>query len=541
MQWLKQSTAATVLVGPVLDSAGAAVTSAVIGDFNITKNGSTAAMAAAASVTHSHNGFYLLTFTTGNTDTLGRLDISVNNAAMQMTNHRFEILAATTFDALVTNAAGAANGMIYNGANTGTVIPTVTTLTNLPAITANWLTTAGINDGAFTATKFASGAFDAVWSVLTSGMGTVGSIGKRIVDYLTGDAFARIGPNGSGLTDLATAAALATAQGDLTTLTGRLTAARAGYLDNLNVGGPVASNADMLALNQSASRRILLTTVGQYERPESGSTVYTIEARTFDGDGAATNADVDPTLTGTGQTSGSLAANIGAISNPATGVYRWTYTVAAAATVEPVRFDVSATMGTAFTLSVYSQVVDFVAATWTSTDASNLTAIFNKLPSRGYLTGSTAASGAIVTADVGLATGNLDTQFSTITAKTNNLPSDPADQSAVEAAITAATSPLATAAAAAAAKAILDKIDTGLVLDGAVWQFTVNMLELGPAGGGTLRDGKTLAEGVDLILAAAVGTAEADGDDETFHYLDGDPAFTTTFDGENNRVSVVEH
>jgi hypothetical protein len=43
---------------------------------------------------------------------------------------------------------------------------------------------------------------------------------------------------------------------------------------------------------------------------------------------------------------------------------------------------------------------------------------------------------------------------------------------------------LATASALAAAKTILDKVDTGLVVDGAVYQFTANMLELGPSGGG---------------------------------------------------------
>ena len=37
----------------------------------------------------------------------------------------------------------------------------------------------------------------------------------------------------------------------------RLTAARAGYLDNLNVGGAVASHADILAINQSASKHLL--------------------------------------------------------------------------------------------------------------------------------------------------------------------------------------------------------------------------------------------------------------------------------------------
>jgi hypothetical protein len=105
MQVLKQSTAATILVGPVLDADGAAYTAAVIGDFNITKNGSTAAMASAATATHDHNGMYLIALTTGNTDTVGRLDISVNKATYGMTNHRYEVLAASQFDALITNGS----------------------------------------------------------------------------------------------------------------------------------------------------------------------------------------------------------------------------------------------------------------------------------------------------------------------------------------------------------------------------------------------------------------------------------------------------
>jgi len=168
---------------------------------------------------------------------------------------------------------------------------------------------------------------------------------------------------------------------DAASLLARLTASRAGYLDNLNVGGAVASYADIDALNQSASRRIILTTVQQYERPESSSSSYTIEARTYDGDGAAVNADTTPTLTATGIVSGSLAANLSAATNPSTGVYRWTYTVASGATVEQIRFDVSATLSSAaFTLSAYAQVTDFVSATFTTTNQSHLEAIYNKLP-----------------------------------------------------------------------------------------------------------------------------------------------------------------
>lgn len=169
---------------------------------------------------------------------------------------------------------------------------------------------------------------------------------------------------------------------DILTTNTRLTAARAGYLDNLNVGGNVASHADVLAINTSSSKHIILTTVGQYERPESSTTVYTVEARTFAAaDGSAVNADTTPTLTATGQTTGSLAANLGAATNPAAGVYRWTYTVNSTDNIEPIRFDISAAIAAVtFTLSAYTQVVDDVSATFTSTDKSNLTSIFNKLP-----------------------------------------------------------------------------------------------------------------------------------------------------------------
>ena len=183
----------------------------------------------------------------------------------------------------------------------------------------------------------------------------------------TGDSFNRIGATGSGLTSLApSATALSTVQ---------WTNARASYLDNANVGGALASQADVLAINQSASRRVILTTVGQYERPEASSTVYTVEARTYSDDGVPMDATGTPTLAATGQTSGDLAANLGIITNPATGLYRWTYTVASNATIEPIRFDFSAVVdGDTVTLSVYTQVADFIATTFTTQDRTDLQA-----------------------------------------------------------------------------------------------------------------------------------------------------------------------
>jgi len=109
MQLLKQSTTTTILVGPVLDSAGAAVTTAVLANFSITKNG-TVAVLTGATVAHDHNGHYTIALTTGNTDTLGRLTITINNSAMAMAPFRYSVLTASAFDTLVTNGTIAKAG-----------------------------------------------------------------------------------------------------------------------------------------------------------------------------------------------------------------------------------------------------------------------------------------------------------------------------------------------------------------------------------------------------------------------------------------------
>ena len=69
--------------------------------------------------------------------------------------------------------------------NIGT-IATVTTLTNLPAITANWLTATGINADAFTAAKFADDVStefaNKVWDTDATGRQTAGTFGQAIGD-----------------------------------------------------------------------------------------------------------------------------------------------------------------------------------------------------------------------------------------------------------------------------------------------------------------------------------------------------------------------
>jgi hypothetical protein len=100
--WVKQSTAATLIVGPILDSTGAEYTSAVIGDLSISKNGGTlTAMAAAATLTHIANGQYTLVTTTANLDTLGRCQITCNKSTYQMPEVRLMVVPAMVFDSLI--------------------------------------------------------------------------------------------------------------------------------------------------------------------------------------------------------------------------------------------------------------------------------------------------------------------------------------------------------------------------------------------------------------------------------------------------------
>lgn len=120
-------------------------------------------------------------------------------------------------------------------------------------------------------------------------------------------------------------------------------------------------------------------------------------------------------------------------------------------------------------------------------DASDIAASFSSIAST-----LTTIAGYIDTEVASILTA-VDTEVAAIKAKTDNLPSDPADQSAVEAAITAAQSALTTLIDAvdnfvdtevAAIKTVTDKLNTMLQTSGLNYQFTTDALENAPAGGG---------------------------------------------------------
>lgn len=132
-----------------------------------------------------------------------RLVISVSGVSgLFSADYEIQLTQADVYDAVrmgltaLPNAAPAAIGGLLTApttANTG--LADVTRL-----LGTAWLTpgTAGTPDVSLTTT-----ALGAIWNRLTSSLTVSGSIGKRIVDYLTGDIYTLVGPAGSGLTSLA--------------------------------------------------------------------------------------------------------------------------------------------------------------------------------------------------------------------------------------------------------------------------------------------------------------------------------------------------
>jgi hypothetical protein len=182
-------------------------------------------------VTELAHGWYLLALTTSHTDTIGDLALHITASGADPSDVLLQVVSPTRglagtalpdaeclynaslltvgenegqlstktdgiafADAVqINNSATAASNArnFFDGtgyAGTNNVIPTVTNLSNLPTAPANWLTATAIENGAFTAAKFASGAFDAVWSVATRSLTTFGSLIADIYTYFTGDS-----------------------------------------------------------------------------------------------------------------------------------------------------------------------------------------------------------------------------------------------------------------------------------------------------------------------------------------------------------------
>jgi hypothetical protein len=101
----RQSTARTILVGPVLDSTGAAKTDEVVGNIKVTKNGTVGAANGSATLDHDHAGKYRLALTASDTDTVGVLEISLNSGTNDMPVKGLNVVETAIWDALFADGA----------------------------------------------------------------------------------------------------------------------------------------------------------------------------------------------------------------------------------------------------------------------------------------------------------------------------------------------------------------------------------------------------------------------------------------------------
>lgn len=183
------------------------------------------------------------------------------------------------------------------------------------------------------------------------------------------------------------------------TLESRLTPARAGYLDNLNVSGQVASQADVQGITQAQRVRLTLPTL--LERPDAGSTDYRLYIYAYDAQHVAEDLDSNPMVSAENAAGTDRSSNLGTVTKASgTGIYYVDYTLSSSNNLEQLFFRVTAAEGSVETeYSTSTLVVDTTAVDFTTADRAKLEFIHGKMPGRDYLAGTTESTGAIPAAD----------------------------------------------------------------------------------------------------------------------------------------------
>lgn len=217
---LRQSTATqAVQIGPFVDTTGAVVPGLTIAntDVRISKNGADIVAKNSGGCTYDEVGMYTCTFDATDSNTAGRLQVTVNKTGALPVYHEFQVATQSIFDsccatgaasqAFPTNFASLAitgGGAVTAGtvsdktgyalsstqtfSNTGTwtgniagTVTTATNLTNLPTMPTDWITAAGLSSGATAEQGTATWA--TTTRVLTAGTGIVLAKGTGITGF----------------------------------------------------------------------------------------------------------------------------------------------------------------------------------------------------------------------------------------------------------------------------------------------------------------------------------------------------------------------
>jgi hypothetical protein len=197
----------------------------------------------------------------------------------------------------------------------------LTSLPNVAQGNAGALPT-GNASGQVTVVTLTAGAIQSFWDALTSGLSTAGSIGKWILDNLNATVSSR-----ATLAQIESSTILAK---DATVAKEATASSILAAIQNLN--------------NLSAKMNIFGSPL--LEIPDAGSTVYAFTVVVKDDEDKLVSLDASPTITAANAAGTNRSGNLSAVSNPSTGRYTFTYSVASTHDAECLRIAVSGAVST---------------------------------------------------------------------------------------------------------------------------------------------------------------------------------------------------
>lgn len=321
------------------------------------------------------------------------------------------------------------------------------------------------------------------------------------------------GTAGAGLTDLGgmstTMKGQVNAESDTALSDAGVTSARMGYVENLNVGGNVASSAEVTSVqNNTRVVRVVPTVI---ERPDSGTQAYRIELLAYDDVGNMEAPDSAPTVALVDQGGTDLSSRLDSATGSlvSTGRYRWVYTATSTDDLEQLVWTFSVVEGGNTRLyGNTSVIVDTTAVDFTSADRTKLEAIHTKLPSKSYLTGTGNSDGDL---DASEATGNFPGSVGSVAGDVAGkvLGGGSGTITGTGARVVDASgNNVAAASAASAIQTVTDRLDDTLEDNAGTYRFTEPALVNAPSGGG---GGATAGEIADAVWDEATADHVAAG------------------------------
>lgn len=219
----------------------------------------------------------------------------------------------------------------------------------------------GNASGQVTVATLTAGAIQSIWDALTSGLLTVGSIGKWIIDNLNTTVSSRA------------------SQASVNTIPTNPLLTTDSRLNNLDFAISTVNNNILNLNNLSAKMNLFGSPL--LEIPESGSTVYAFTLIVKDDEDKLVNLDVSPTVTAANAAGTNRSGNLSAVSNPSTGRYTFTYTVASTHASESLRIAVSGTVSAeARYVEWIGAVVNYDSLTVLQSVQTTVNAIDTRLP-----------------------------------------------------------------------------------------------------------------------------------------------------------------